>query len=922
VIRRSNAVIRVRALTRRLRFLRLTGLILGVVVCSHDIRVDAAAARTAQTSGQRAAGNSSSPPAAGSEASGRVVQAMSVSSAPRIDGRLDDEAWRTAVAAAEFRQRDPKEGEAASERTEIRVVFDEAALYVGVRLFDREASRIVRRLARRDSGSESDAVTLYLDPHHDHLTGALFEVSAAGVQRDAIIYDDRRTDFTWDAVWESGVTIDADGWTAEMRIPLSQLRFQANPEQVWGINASRYIPRKQERDWLELVPRRDSRLASTMGNLVGLDGIRSSPHLEVLPHTVAVANMTSQPTPGNPFDDGSRLSQRAGLDVKWGLSSKVTLDATVNPDFGQVEVDPAVINLTAFETSFEEKRPFFLEGTQTFKNFGKGGGGSLSTPVSLFYSRRIGRPPQGSASGQFVDRPRSTTILGAAKVTGKQSGGWTFGVLDAVTNQEDAELANGTTRSSVEVEPLTNYFAGRVSREGRRAGLGLLTTSVARQLEGSPLETSLPDQALVSGADGYVFLDSKRNWVLSGSGAGSWLTGSAAAIERQQRSSRRYYQRPDAPHVSLDTSATNLNGWTGEVGLRRNNGAVTMSSSAWAISPGFEANDLGFQRRADARGAQASVTIFKYEPDGFSHQRWISFSKAFRWNFNGDTQEDAYSVSAAVLFRNYWNLDGSYTFSRRAQDDRLTRGGPSGIAPRRQTTTLGFSTDGSRTVALSTSGYYSKDEYDAWDTGGGVYVDLKPSSFLSMSAGPYVARSHYGSQFIDIVEDQTKVETFGHRYIFADIAQTQVSITTRVNLSMSPTVSLQVYAEPFVGVGDYEGIKELVRPGTYDFSRYGVDAGEISYHPISLSYSIDPDGSGPASQFTVYDPDFNSKFLALKAVLRWEWRPGSTLYAAWTQQRYDAARPGDFDFGRDFGTLFRSPSDNVFLLKVSYWLGR
>jgi hypothetical protein len=921
VIERTNTVIRLSALTPRWPVLRLAGLILGVVICSHEVRVGARPA-AAHEPGLAAGGPSSSSPPSISNGSRRIVQTVTVPTAPRIDGRLDDEAWKTAPAADGFRQRDPKEGEAATERTEIRVVFDDAALYVGVRLLDRDSSRIVRRLARRDSGAESDSVTVYLDPHHDHLTGALFEVSAAGVQRDAIIYDDRRTDFTWDAVWESDVTVDADGWTAEIRIPLSQLRFQPSPQQVWGINASRYIPRKQERDWLELVPRSDGRLASTMGDLVGLDGIPSSAHFEVMPHTVAVADMTSQPAAGSPFDDGSRLSQRVGLDLKWGLSSKVTLDATVNPDFGQVEVDPAVINLTAFETSFDEKRPFFLEGTQTFKNFGKGGGGSLSTPVSLFYSRRIGRPPQGSASAQFVDRPVSTTILGAAKLTGKQSTGWTFGVLDAVTSQEDAELATAVTRSSVEVEPLTNYFAGRVSREGRRAGLGVLATSVVRQLEGSPLEASLPDLASVSGADGYVFLDSKRNWVLSGSAAGSWLTGSETAMERQQRSSRRYYQRPDAPHVSVDATATDLKGWTGEVGLRRNNGRVTMSSSAWAISPGFEANDLGFQRRADATGAQTSVTIFKYEPDAFSHQRWISFSKSYRWNFNGDTQEDAYSVSGAVLFRNYWNLDGSYTFGRRVQDDRLTRGGPSGISPRRQTTTFGFSTDVSRTAALSTSGYYSKDEYAAWDTGGGVYLDLKPSSFLSLSAGPYVSRSHYGAQFIDIVEDPTKVETFGQRYIFADIAQTQVSITTRVNLSMSPTVSLQVYAEPFLGAGDYQGIKELVRPGTYEFLRYGVDAGLVSHDPGSFTYSVDPDGGGPAAPFTVYEPDFNSKFLALKAVLRWEWRPGSTLYAAWTQQRYDGAWPGDFNFGRDFGTLFRSPSDNVFLIKVSYWLGR
>ena len=449
-----------------------------------------------------------------------VVHSVRATSAIVVDGALTDEVWLRAVPVTSFTQRDPEEGKPVSEATELRIAYDEAALYVGVRLLDREPARIARQLARRDQNAEADSFSLFLDAHHDHVTGATFSVSAAGVQRDATIYNDSWTDDSWDAVWESAVKIDDTGWVAEMRIPYSQLRFSRAAQLTFGINAMRYIQRKKEEAWLVHVPKTESGLASRMGHLDGLDGVAPRRTVELVPYAVTRAEYV-EPEDGDPFNDGARAFAGTGVDLKYRMTSSLSLDGTVNPDFGQVEVDPAVVNLTAFETFFEEKRPFFIEGANIFSNFGRGGannfwGFNRAEPL-LFYSRRIGRAPQGSASGDFVEQPTATTILGAAKVTGKTRRGWSVGMLDAVTGREWATAVTGDVSAETEVEPLSNYMVGRAEKElGRRAAIGAIATAVNRDLREPSLRDDLPAQSYVGGADGYLFLDGKRDWVING----------------------------------------------------------------------------------------------------------------------------------------------------------------------------------------------------------------------------------------------------------------------------------------------------------------------------------------------------------------------------------------------------------------------
>jgi hypothetical protein len=853
-----------------------------------------------------------------------TLHAVRTQSAVVVDGRLDDEVWGRTSAATEFTQRDPDEGKPATEQTELRVAYDDEALYVGVRLHDREPSRIARQLSRRDSSVEADRFSIFLDPHHDHLTGAVFRVTAAGVQSDEIIFNDSWDDESWDAVWESAVTLDEGGWTVEMRIPFSQLRFPAAERHTFGIHAERYIQRKNEYAWLVPVPKTESGVASRAGHLEGIDGIRSGRSLELLPYAVSRAEFTEPSSSGDPFNDGSRAFAGMGLDVKYGLSSNLTLNATINPDFGQVEVDPAVVNLTAFETFFEEKRPFFIEGSSIFSNFGRGGSNSFwgfnrSEPL-IFYSRRIGRPPQGDAEGDFVDRSSATTILGAAKLTGKTRNGWSLGALEAVTGREYARTAAGMVQGETEIEPLTNYLVTRVEREiGRRGAVGLLATAVNRDLRAPELRDVLPGAAYVGGADAHYFLDGKRDWVVTGRLAGSHATGSAPALLRLQEAPQRYFQRPDATHLELDPEATSLSGWTGSVNLNRNSGVHGVNAALWGVSPGFESSDAGFNFNADRAGMHA---VYTYNNPGLTRvarRRNFSLAKWYTWNFGRELQGDGVHAFGQLQFRNYWGIAGGGFTSAAIQDDRATRGGPLMIRPAYSGGFLAFESDGRKRVALSGEGEVASGE------DGGSTIDLelrvryRPAAALEISIGPEVTRNRFPAQYVDTFVDPVAASTYGSRYVFAALDQREISVETRASWVFSPKMSLQVYMQPLVSVGDYAGFKELAQPRTYTFNQYGQD-GTLTYDPAAREYTVVPgDGGAP---FTFGDPDFNIKSLRLNAIFRWEFRPGSAMYLVWTEGRLDDTRPGVFAFPHDFGRVFAAPADDVILFKIAYWFSR
>jgi hypothetical protein len=882
--------------------------ILAPVVCAFAI------AAAAESGAQTGASHASVP----------AVRAVRAAAAIVVDGLLDDEAWLRAPAVAAFTQRDPEEGKPVSEATELRVAYDGEALYVAARMNDREPARIARQLARRDQRAEADSFTLLLDPHHDHLTGAAFAVSAAGVQSDATIYNDSWTDDTWDAVWESAVKIDATGWSAEMRIPYSQLRFSPSAQLTFGINAMRHIQRKKEEAWLVHVPKTESGMASRMGHLDGLDGVTPRRTVELVPYVVSRAEYV-EPAAGDPFNDGARAFASAGLDLKYRVSSSLSIDATINPDFGQVEVDPAVVNLTAFETFFEEKRPFFIEGANIFSNFGRAGANNFwgfnRAEPRLFYSRRIGRSPQGDAGGDFVEKPTATTILGAAKLTGKTRNGWSLGALDAVTGREWAKAVTGIERSQTEVEPLSNYFVARAEREfGRRGAVGALGTAVNRDLRQPELRADLTAQSYVGGVDGHVFLDGKRDWVITGGLAGSHLTGSTGAITRLQNQPQRYFGRPDASHVELDSAATSLNGWTGSVNLNRNAGIHTVNAALWAVSPGFDSSDAGFTFAADRAGMHAVYQWHNPKVTRIARRRFFAAAKWYTWNFARELQGDGIHLFGNMELKNYWTVFANLGVFRAVEDDRATRGGPSMRKLSAHNESVGIESDGRKPVSVGFNLSSSHDEADGWSRGLSLNVRYRPTSAVEISAGPNFERTHNLAQYVDAFADPAAADTFGWRYIFSTLDQKEFSLQTRVNYVMSPKMSLQVYVQPLVSVGRYSGFKQFARPRTFDFTPLDSGSGQLAFDPVARRYTANPADGGAAFAFD--DPDFNVKSLRLNAIFRWEWRPGSAMYLVWTEQRDDDRHPGQFQLRRDLGRTFSAPADDVLMFKLAYWFQR
>ncbi len=484
-------------------------------------------------------------------------------------------------------------------------------------------------------------------------------------------------------------------------------------------------------------------------------------------------------------------------------------------------------------------------------------------------------------------------------------------------------MAAGGARSDFEVEPLTNYFVGRAQRAlGARASIGFIGTSVVRRLDTPYLDSLLVGQAFLGGVDGHVFLDRKRDWVVSGGLAGSTVSGSRASILRLQRAAQRYYQRPDAPHVSVDPSATSLSGWSGRLAINKNSGNVTFNAALWNISPGFEPNDIGYATQTDRGGAHGSVLFRKLTPDGWTRSRRLAVVKWWTFNYGRESQGDGVTLIGSAQLRNYWQLDLTLGKSWNTWDDKLTRGGPTTIRPGIENLNLAATSDARRRVWVSASAQLSNREFGARSRQYSATLNLRPFSALTLSATPTVLDSHVVAQYLATVPDAAATQTYGARYVFGALDQTEVSIPLRVNLVLTPRLSLQLYTQALLSNGDYPQIRELGAPRTYDFPVYGEEIGTIARDPALPFYDIDPDGEGAGRPFRIPVPDFNFKSLRVNAVLRWEFRPGSAAYVVWTQRRQNSANPGDHAFGRDLSDLFGTPADDVLMVKLAWWLGR
>jgi hypothetical protein len=843
-----------------------------------------------------------------------------------LDGVLSEEVWTSAPAVTEFRQRDPEEGAAASEKTEVRLAYDDEALYVGARLFDSTPGSIIARLGRRDADLGADEITFYVDPYHDGRSGYYFAVNAAGTLRDGVLYNDDWNDDTWDGIWEGRARVDKDGWTVEMRIPYSQLRFRREDHNRWGVNFRRYVARRKEEEYVVFTPKKASGFVSRFPRVTGLEGIAPPRRLSVTPYAITKAELSAHDL-GDPFNDGSVVRPSMGADIKVGLGSNLTVDATINPDFGQVEVDPAVVNLSDVETFFPEKRPFFVEGANNFR-FGQGGAtnwwGFNWPGPQLFYSRRIGRAPQGTMpDADFTESPAGTRILGAAKLTGKVGRGWALGVLDAVTASETADLQLAGQRFRAQVEPTSNYFVARALREttDNRHGLGFMATGVVRSLDGSRLRDELNDRAFTVGADGWTFLDASKTWVVTGWAAATHVEGTEARIADLQESAQHYYQRPDVTHVHFDPTRTSLSGYAGRATVNKEKGNVLFNAAVGLVDPGFDVNDAGFQWRTDVINSHAWTGYRWTKPGRFTREADAGLAYFRSYDFGGNVTWQGLFTHGSARFKNEYRMFGFFAYNPDTLSATRTRGGPFTLNPHGVEWETNLRSDDRKKVwaraGVHGSNYAERCEEGRWFFAG---LTLRPRSNVLVSFEPELSRVHNGAQYLDTFVDPLAEATYGHRYVFAPLDQTTFSGGFRLNWTFTPRLSLEMYAQPLFSSGEYAAPGELALPRTYSFRTYG--AGDGSTYDRRTG-DVDPDGEGPAPPFNIGTPDFNFKSLRGNVVLRWEFRPGSTAYAVWTQNRSDDQEGfGEFAFRRSVTRLFDSHGDNIFLVKVAYTWSR
>lgn len=842
--------------------------------------------------------------------------------APVIDGRLDDAVWSGAGRAADFVQMRPNPGSPATERTEARVAYDERYLYVGMRMYDREPHEIASQLARRDaSGIHSDWAHVMIDSYDDRRTAFRFSVTPRGVQKDVLHYDDTNEDVNWDAVWEVATAQDSLGWTAEFRIPLSQLRYSGDlvTERRWGINFGREIARRGEWSWWAPTLPAVGGMVSQAGQLRGLEGIRPVRRLEVMPYTVARATRA----PGeaaNPFHRSTAGELEVGGDVRYGVTSNLTLSATFNPDFGQVEADPSQVNLSAFESFFAERRPFFIEGANIF-SFGVGyDDGSGET---LFYSRRIGRTPQRSIDvddGAWVARPEATRILGAAKLSGRTGGGWTLGFLNALTAAEYARVAGpGDATSREVVEPLANYSVASVTRDFRegQSGIGLLATATTRRIGGVEELDFLRREAFSGGVRArHLFAD--RTWEASAYAGASHVRGDTSAISRVQRAAGHYFQRPDADHVEFDPTRTTLSGALANFGLWKIGGSKVRGGVGGHIrTPGLELNDLGFQQEADQGLLFANLRYQQYEPQWIFRSWSAGINPSAMWTMGGERTWTQVGQFANFELNNFWSGGWWTGYRLAALNPVALRGGPAIRRPGGQRWNVWLNGDRRRAVNFSASawGGFERGEEGSNDYGVSSGITVRTTPQLNLSLSGSLSRTDNPWQYVAQRESPR-----GVHYLFGELDQTTVSVTTRLNYTVSPTLSLQFYAQPFASGGRYARFREVDDPRATAFGdRFRLLAApEIRFEEEANRYFVDVTGDG-TSDFDFRNPDFSFRQLRSNAVVRWEYAPGSAFFLVWSQGRTGDDLLGPFEFRRDFDRLRREEATNVLLLKVSYW---
>lgn len=842
-----------------------------------------------------------------------------------IDGNLDEAAWVTAKWESNFKMYYPYDNKPASQITGFAILYDRDFIYVAIRAYDSLPEKIVRRLTRRDD-LDGDQMGIQFDSYFDKQTCYEFMVSAAGTKSDKFISGDGEIeDETWDAIWWARTSMVSDGWIVEMKIPFSQLRFVNNPVQTWGIQVGRYIQRNEELSFWAPIKRDDPGWVHHFAEMDGISDIEPQKVFDLFPYAVGCAE-TYEKEEGNPFSDGQDWNGNAGLDGKIGLTNNLTLDFTVNPDFGQVEADPSTVNLSGFELFFDERRPFFVEGSNIIDFALMLNNGDLGSE-NLFYSRRIGRSPNhypdlqdDDQRTEYANVPRFTRIIGAGKVSGRTDNGLSIGVLESVTAKETAQIkGSDNTERTEAVEPITNYSVVSLQKDFDKGNtlLGGMVTSVNRGIHDESLDF-LHHNAYTGGINFTKYWKDKT-WYIASKADFSYVEGSTEAITNTQESSVHYYQRTDATHIKLDTTRTSLSGYGGNIMLGKSGGGrIRFLSALFFKSPGLETNDIGYVRHSDENlqliwlGYRINEPFSIFKELNMDFNQWSGLDYEGNWLYYGG------NVNFSCTFTNNYNYAMGSNLNGPENSTTHLRGGPLYKLPGTADGWFWVGSDSRKMIYVEAYAYYNdgfgnRSEYKSASGG----FTLKPFRFISLSVYGGLSQNFNEQQYVSDAGYASDT-----RYIMGTLHQKVYNLSLRLNCNITPDISLQYWGQPFVATGEYNQFKYagLTRSKTYDERFIVYTENQIIYNNDDKVYYVDEDHNG-VLDYSFDSPDFNAKVFLSNMVFRWEYRPGSVLFLVWSQSRENYDIYTDYTLRSNIENTFNFQANNTFLLKLSYRIG-
>ena len=821
----------------------------------------------------------------------RVYYATRIEKRPKIDGKLNESCWESGIWSGGFTQQIPNQGKQPTQQTEIKLLYDDNNLYVGFKCFDKGPGNIRPILSRRDEMA-GDIAGIAIDSYHDKQTAYEFNVAASGQKVDLVHLGAYDWDFNWDAVWDGKAQVYDSIWTTEIQIPFSQLRFAPGDEQVWGIHVWRWIDRYKEESQWKLIPIDAPAMVYLFGELHGIEGIKPKTNYEFLPYV----NTRFSPN----TDHENKTIYGVGLNGKVGLNSGFTLDYAINPDFGQVEADPAVLNLTSYEVFNEEKRPFFLEGNAIL-DF------SIGNDM-LFYSRRIGHEPTylpGLEDNQTISISDNVPIISALKLTGKTKEGLSVGVVQSLTAKENATIYGGNSNSKVAVEPFTSFMVGRIKQDFEKGNtiLGGMVTSTLRDINDTHLKT-LSNSALAGGIDFQHNWKNKKYFV-DLKGFFSNINGDTTAIKVLQTSPVHYYQRSDADHIEYDPERTSMSGWGGSLQGGKRSGKLRVIGTLNWRSPGVDLNDVGYLYQADVIKEMVNVTYKVSQPKGIVRSYYVEAEQEHNWSFGRETTLDRFKLHGFTQFKNLWSVHLNLKANLNYFDTRELRGGPKL-----------FKDNCLQDYELFIQSNQVKDLFVGFGPRLKFFSDdISKTTYFTASIR-WQLNDRFSISSRTIVDNTTDHHEYirGTKYLVGTIDRKTISSTLRFEYFISPEISLQYYGNPYASTGKFEDFREVADA---DNKSLALRYNKLKSNLLSNNYYQLIKNETPLYQ--IKNPDFNFHEFRSNLVGRWEFRPGSTLYLVWTNTRSEYSDQFNQSILKSFGNIWKVQSQNVFMVKFSYW---